>query len=216
MIKHTYSKTEGSDFIDNKPTFISPLYDSTFKFLWKKESSRNWFRKLIKLITNEDLFNYNLYNPELSSGNKDKKSYSLDILFIDKNDEFDFNKAINIEMYKDYYDSALYKSHAYIFRLLGNGYDTNKNYKKKRAIQVNFINAYCPLNNNITITRYELYDKKINYNLDDLTIYNVYLPKFKGICYNDGDELGAMLSLLQADSFSEMVGLPVGLRRRLV
>lgn len=47
-------------------TFISPLYDSTFKYLWKKEVSRNFFIELIKLITTIDLSKYSLYDPELN------------------------------------------------------------------------------------------------------------------------------------------------------
>ena len=38
--------------------FISPLYDTTFKYLWKSNSSRLFFIKLIKYLTTIDLTNY--------------------------------------------------------------------------------------------------------------------------------------------------------------
>lgn len=66
-----------------KTKFVSPLNDTTFKALWKSNNGRAWFSKLIKLITTLDLDDYELYDPELNSGNK-LKDYRMDILFIKK------------------------------------------------------------------------------------------------------------------------------------
>ena len=53
---------------------------------------------------------------------------------------------------------------------------------------------------------YLLRDKKNDIELDDIKIYDVYLPICKGICYNESDEnkLNSMLAFLQAESFEEM------------
>ena len=49
--------------------FISPLYDTTFKYLWKCDTERFYFIKLIKYLTTIDLSNYHLYDNEINSGN---------------------------------------------------------------------------------------------------------------------------------------------------
>ena len=49
--------------------FISPLYDTTFKYLWKSDVARFYFIKLIKYLTTIDLSNYHLYDNEINSGN---------------------------------------------------------------------------------------------------------------------------------------------------
>ena len=196
--------------------FISPLYDSTFKYLWKKDTSRKWFTELIKLITTVDLSDYNLYDPELNSGNTNK-DYRLDILFI-KNQSINNSKEVfNIEMYKDYPKYASEKSHAYIFRLIGYAYKEGESYTKRCGIQLNFINDYCPYDKDIRITNYMLRDIENNLELDNIKIYDVYLPICKGICYNDDeeDQISPMLAFLQSESFSEMKEIANGNKEML-
>ena len=193
--------------------FISPLYDSTFKYLWKKETSRKFFIDLIKLITTIDLSKYSLYDPELNSGNK-AKDYRLDILFVkDKISK----EVFNIEMYKDYPKYGSEKSRAYIFRLLGYSYKEGEEYTKRVGIQLNFINDYCPYDRNIRITNYMLRDMENDIELDDIKIYDVYLPICKGICYNsdDEDEVSSMLAFLGANSFEEMKKIANGNKEML-
>lgn len=194
--------------------FISMLYDSTFKALWKDKNNQEWFIKLIELITHVDLHNYQLYDPELNSGNK-IKDYRLDLLFIEKGSNLDSENLFNIEMYTDYSKENSNKSHAYIFRLFGYGYNKGDNYKHKRAIQLNFYNSFCPHDKDISIIQYMLRDKSKNIELDDITIYDVYLSKYKGICYNSGNELAAMLSFMQAEIFDEMKKIASGNKEAL-
>ena len=183
--------------------FISPLYNTTFKYLWKEDKCKKWLSRLIYLITNVDLSEYYPYDQELNSGN-DFKDYRLDILFVKDIQNFKDSDAINIEMYKKYNESDAFKSHAYIFRLLGFSYDKGSAYKNKKVIQVNFNDGEFKYDKDISLLCYQLKDKNTDYYLDDLKIYDVFLNKYKGICYNGANELDAMLSLISASSYDKM------------
>ena len=179
--------------------FISPLYDCTFKMLWKSRECRSWFTKLVKLIANVDLSDYELYDPEYNkSGNI--KEYRLDIVFKSKSSD----DILNIEMYKDFEMVDRIKSHAYVFRILSTNYESNEEYRLKKAIQINFNDGVFKDDPDVDIISYKLRDKLGKYELDEITIYEVYLHNFRNYCYNESEELYAMLSLLNANSYEEM------------
>lgn len=117
--------------------FMSPLYDTTFKALWKYDDSRKWLIKLIKYITDIDLNEYTQSDQELNTGNR-LKDYRMDIYFTKKDDP---TIGVNIEMYKEFTESSIYKSHSYIFRILNFKHSIYKNYSLKRVVQVNFNNT---------------------------------------------------------------------------
>ena len=48
-----------------------------------------------------------------------------------------------------------------------------------------------------------------------MKIYEVYLSKYKGICYNEANELDAMLSFLSANSYEEMERIAWGKKESL-
>lgn len=185
--------------MNNNIRFVSPLYDTTFKYLWKKETSRDWFIKLIKLIAHIDLNDYELYDPELNSGNE-IKDYKLDILFIKKDEK----EHINIEMYKDYKPMNNLKSAQYSFRILGDSLKKGEMYKEHKLIQINFYNTYFNQDNNKRNIRYQMRDETGEFQKDYIQVYEIYLSSCKGICYTDGDELRFMLSFLNANSYEEM------------
>lgn len=194
--------------------FVSPLYDTTFKYLWKVDNCRRWLIKLIKLLADENLDEYTLYDPELNSGN-DLKDYRLDILFSKDVSNMNNSDLINIEMYKDYGKNNNYKSYAYVFRLLGFSYEKGDKYIRKKAIQVNFYNYFNSFNKSIGTNKYTLFDKNHNMELDDITIYDVYLPVFKGLCYNETKEMYAMFSFLGAENYDEMKKIASGNKEAL-
>ena len=48
-----------------------------------------------------------------------------------------------------------------------------------------------------------------------MKIYEVYLSKYKGLCYNEANELDAMLSFLSANSYEEMERIACGKKEAL-
>lgn len=64
---------------NNHKKFFSLLSDTTFKYLFKKEENKPFFRKTILDVTGIDINGYTLIDNEINSGNN-KKDYRLDIL----------------------------------------------------------------------------------------------------------------------------------------
>lgn len=184
--------------------FICPVYDSTFKYLWKDKECRKWFIKLIKFITDIDLNEYTLYDPNADTGNK-KKKYKFDIFFIKGATTIHEADIFNIEMYKNYSKMNEIKSNTYIFYLMGSSYVEGEKYTERKGIQVNFHDYLCQRNEMISISKCMIRDDNNDIVKDDITIYDIYLPKYEGICYNGKNEMESMLSLLHCKSYEEMI-----------
>ena len=58
-------------------------------------------------------------------------------------------------------------------------------------------------------------DESGKYNKNYIKIYEVYLSKYKGLCYNEANELDAMLSFLSANSYEEMERIAWGKKESL-
>ena len=58
-------------------------------------------------------------------------------------------------------------------------------------------------------------DESGKYNKNYMKIYEVYLSKYKGLCYNEANELDAMLSFLSANSYEEMERIAWGKKESL-
>ena len=201
--------------MDINKEFISPVYDCTFKWLWKNEECRKWFIKLIKHLTDVDLTDYSLYDPEINSGNN-LRDYRLDIILTKNNCDYRKSDFYNIEMYKNYYDLNEYKSNMYLFVLMADGFESGDKFVKRRGMQINFHDYNNKYDKDLTISQHKLRDFTNNLECDDITIYNVYLPKFEGICYNgDENELEASLALLHASSYEEMRKIASGNKEAL-
>lgn len=202
------------DINNDELIFVSPVYDTTFKYLWKSEKSRGWFIKLIYSLTHVDLTDYVLYDPIISTGNR-LKDYELDILFL-KGDNISKSDPFNIEMYKDRHDYNEIKSRLYIFKILAEGLKSGDNYIKRKGVPVNFCDYISSKDKNLSISQYRLRDISNNIECDDITIYDIFLPKFEGICYNgDENELEAGLALLHASSYEEMETIANGNKEAL-
>lgn len=202
------------DINNEELLFVSPVYDTTFKYLWKSSESRKWFIKLIDLLTQVDLSDYVLYDLIISTGNR-LKDYEMDILFL-KGDDIRNSDPFNIEMYIDKHEYNEVKSRLYIFKVLAEGLKSGDNYIRRKGIQVNFCDYISSKDKNLSISQYRLRDIVNDLESDDITIYDVYLPKFEGICYNgDENELEAGLALLHASSYEEMERIANGNKESL-
>ena len=194
--------------------FISPLYDTTFKYLWKNDNSRKFFIKLIKYLTTIDLTNYHLYDNEINSGNN-LKDYRLDLVFVPNDEDERFSTTINIEMYKDYHSTDSIKSFSYVFSLLSKSLKQGDTYFEKQIVQVNFNDGYFKDNKEVGSICYMISDESGKYKKNYMKIYEVYLSKYKGLCYNETNELDAMLSFLSANSYEEMEQIACGKKEAL-
>ena len=58
-------------------------------------------------------------------------------------------------------------------------------------------------------------DESGKYNKNYMKIYEVYLSKYKGLFYNEANELDAMLSFLSANSYEEMERIVWGKKESL-
>lgn len=65
---------------NKKETFVSLCSDTTFKYLLKKEETRNWIFEIIKSKTNIDLNEFKMIDNELNTGNS-IKDYRMDLVF---------------------------------------------------------------------------------------------------------------------------------------
>ena len=181
--------------------FVCPLYDTVFKRLWDTDLGKRWFTKLVYYLTNINLDEYKEYRQEYATGNK-LKDMRVDTVFIKEDSKY----TVNIEMYKDYDEEDSFKSRAYVFRILDFAYGKEKNkYTKKYCCQINLNDGYFKYNRDIDILRGEITDRDGKYIFDDLLIVDVFLSKFKDLCYNQvDDEKSAMLSFLRCNSYEEM------------
>ena len=58
-------------------------------------------------------------------------------------------------------------------------------------------------------------DESGKYNKNYMKIYEVYLSKYKGLFYNEANELDAMLSFLSANSYEEIERIACGKKEAL-
>ena len=188
--------------------YISLLNDTTFKYLWKEDLTRAWLNKLIFYITNIDTKNFKLIDNELNSGNFNK-DYRLDILLKKE------SSTINVEMNSIAEDYVLLKNHSYLYRIAGNQFNKGEKYKKYKVIQINFNNTFCTIDHNIGIATFEFQDKENNMIIEEIKDYEVYLPKYKDICYNNDNEKEMMLALFTATSYEEMRNIANGNKEAL-
>ena len=65
---------------NKKETFVSLCSDTTFKYLLKKEETRNQIFEIIKSKTNIDLNEFKMIDNELNTGNS-IKDYRMDLVF---------------------------------------------------------------------------------------------------------------------------------------
>ena len=59
-------------------------------------------------------------------------------------------------------------------------------------------------------------ERKRKYKKNYMKIYEVYLSKYKGLCYNEANELDAMLSFLSANSYEEIERIACSKKEALV
>ena len=175
--------------------FVSLLADSTFKYMFKDYI--DFFKKVIKLTTNVDISEYELYNNEINSGNI-ARDYRLDILLKKDND------FIIIEMNKNADKRTLLKARKYLYAIAGGGLVEGEEFKKMRTILINFNNSKYKNDKEAISVGYDLINEKYNDVIDEIKIYDIYLASLKNVRYNGSNEKETYLAMFRAESFEEM------------
>ena len=188
-------KTKDKKNKEENLRFIRLTADSTFKYLYKDLETRGWLNNIIKQKFNIDLNNYKLIDNELNTGNK-IKDYRLD-LCLEKD-----NTVVIIEMNQDYYDFLMSKDYQYLYRVAGKRYDQGETYSNKitKLILFNYFKNH--ENENIKTANYQLMDPENNLVIEDIESFEIYLPNFKNICYDNDVDIS--LSLFNTKSYQDM------------
>ena len=183
--------------MEQKDNFISLLSDTTFKYMFKNEEYRPFFERLIKLTTNIDIKEYELYDNEINSGSKGR-DYRLDIL-LKKDKDF-----IIIEMNSSVDTRSILKNRQYLYSIAGGGLTKGEDFKKMHTILININNASYKENKNAITVGYDLINEEYKDVIDDLKIYDIYVASLDKIHYNGSNEKETYLALFRAKSFEEM------------
>ena len=179
--------------------FITLNSDTTFKYLFKTEKGRIWFEDLILHTTGIDISEYELYDNELNSGNT-IKDYRLDLLLKSKKD------YIVIEMNNENKEQSL-KARYYLYRITGKKFNKGESYEQTKNTLIMFNNYKNEVIKDLRLANYTLTDKKNNLELEDINIYEIYLPNYHNICYDKLDKTGKKLYLFNCKDYKEMEGL---------
>ena len=180
--------------------FLSLLSDTTFKYLFKSDYGRIYLNIILQYLTSINIENYILIDNELNSGTKNK-DYKTDILLYNEKDKI----IINIEMNQFPSDITIYRNYSYISRIVSDLFHKGDKIEKYKVIQVNFNNSYYKYDNRINNLSFVLRDKNYGYELDIVKIIEVYIPTYKGICYNGKNREEMFLSMFNAKSYNEFL-----------
>ena len=182
---------------NKKETFVSLCSDTTFKYLLKKEETRNWIFEIIKSKTNIDLNEFKMIDNELNTGNG-IKDYRMDLVF-----EKD-NLIVILEMNNQRTESSNIKSYQYLYKIESSRFMVGEEYTEKRTILILFNNFKNPKSPNLLDAHFTFNDQENQLLIEDIESYEFYLPNYKRTCYDRYDEIGRRLVLFTAKSFEEI------------
>ena len=178
--------------------FVSLVSDTTFKYLFKNNDTRAFLESIILSKTGVDLRNFNLTSEEDNTGNK-VKDYRMDLV-LNKD-----NEIVIIEMNSDYNKSQDIKNRQYLYRKAGRMFDKGNKYAEDINVKlIMFNNYYHKQDKNIKTVNYSLYDIRNKLKLNDIEIYEIYLPIYKKVCYDKCNLIDKRLWLFTCNSFKDM------------
>ena len=175
------------------------MNDTTFKYLFKNDSTRKIFERLIRNYVGIDLSEYEFIDNELNSGGV-IKDFRLDTILVSK----DKKHIVNIEMNKEGKEYTLGRNRTYLHRIAGNILKKKEDYTGINEYiieQVNFNNFYAKENKDIEVNTYRLTDIENKLTIENFKIHNIYIPKAEKVCYNEENEV---IKLFTCESYEEM------------
>lgn len=183
--------------------FISLCSDTTFKYLLKKEETKNWILEIIKGKTGIDLNEFQLVDNESNTGNH-IKDYRMDLVFEKE------NTIVIVEMTNSDKDADTVKNYQYLYRTQSRRFMVGEEYTDKRTILILLNHFKNRENPNLTDAHFTFNDSENNLFIKDIESYEIYLPNYKKTCYDNYNEIGRRLVLFNANSFEEMESITNG------
>ncbi len=176
--------------------FLKLCSDTTFKYLYKNSKFKPWFDEIILEKCNLDLSGFELVDNEVNTGNK-IKDYRMDLVL--KKDD----TIVIIEMNDSYYSHLRIKNYSYLYRLAGKRLESGESYYPTETKLILFNNFHHEKIRKVKEANYRLMESNIKDIIKDIEIYEIYLPEFKELCY-DNNEIDIRLCLFQKESYEEM------------
>ena len=182
-----------------KPRFIKLVSDTTFKYMWKKRKTKKWLVEIIKDKIGIDLTNYYITNNEINTGDILKDSRT-DITLTDG-----VNKVVIVEMQNQYSSSAMIKAIYYLFRSSGTLFEEGDDFNEKATTTlIMFNNFYNKKDKKTSIVTHEFKAVEIEHLYDFVKSYEIYLPVYYKLCYNNLNKIDKRLYLFGCKSYKEM------------
>ncbi|MCI8777586.1 MAG: hypothetical protein HFI87_00315 [Bacilli bacterium] len=182
---------------NKKLKFISLISDTTFKYLFKNPETKKW---LIDIVLNKcgiDLTNYKIYDNEDNTGSL-VKDYKMDLVFNKDND------YVIIECNRFPSKFSNIKARQYLYRKASFGFDKGDNYLNPPRVKLIMFNNYQNDKiKNANILNYTLNDKTYNLTLDDIEIFEIYLPNYHKMCYDNLEVIDKRLWLFGIKTINE-------------
>lgn len=182
-----------------KPRFIKLVSDTTFKYMWKKRKTKKWLVDIIKDKTGIDLTNYYITDNEINTGDILKDSRT-DITLTDG-----INKVVIVKMQNQYSSSAMIKAIYYLFRSTGTLFEEGDDFNEEATTTlIMFNNFYNKKDKSVPIVTHEFKTIEVDHIYDFVKSYEIYLPVYYKLCYNNLSEIDKRLYLFRCKSYKEM------------
>lgn len=182
--------------IQTSSEFVSLISDTTFKYFMKNDITRKWLLEIINKKTGIDLFDYMLVDNESNTGNN-VKDYRMDLVFKKE------DNVVIVEM-NGKNESQSLKGRYYLYRIAGSRFNSGEMYKNTNTKLIMFNNYRNSAFKNLNLANYRLNDRDNNLELEDIEIYEIYLPNYHKMCYDKCDEIEKRLWLFNCNSYEEM------------
>lgn len=181
------------------------MNDTVIKYFLKSEDYKNWIQKLVKAKTGINLNNYILYDNELNTGNH-LKDYRTDCMLVDKKTK---TKRVIIEANNSSEEGvALIKAYEYLYRVQGNSFFEGEVYIPKHTSLILFNNFLNPKDISVKFSNYMFIDPINGFTRDDIESYEIYLPLYHKVCYDEiDDEIDKRLYLMGVKNVNEFENL---------
>jgi predicted transposase/invertase (TIGR01784 family) len=181
----------------NEKQKINLVSDTTFKYLLKKEQTKQWLYEIIESVCKIDLTDFKLTDNESNTGRK-IKDYRMDTV-LENN-----NLVIIIEMNNGNRTTSTIKGYQYLYRVESSYLFKGASYVKKLTKLIMFNNYYNETLPSIPLSHYELIDKENHLVIDDIESFEIYLPFFHKLEYDKCSQIEKRLYLFGCQTIEEM------------
>lgn len=168
---------------------INFFNDSAFKWLIKNDKINDWFFEIIQDKTGIDLSKFILQDNELNMG-PHIKDQRMDLIY--KKD----TTIVIVEINQFLPEISVIKGYQSLFRVESNQILQGEDYHQIYAKLVMFNNFCSTLMPELLIANFKLADTKNNITKEDIESYEIYLPNYRKMRYNELNEIDKRLWLL--------------------